>query len=862
MKKIIVKSIVLILILIVIVIVPKFSFATDTVLLGDATGDNKIDVDDILMILRHTAAINTGKNQEWVLKDKNFLAANVVQETDKTNAEKIDVLDMLRILRYIAAKENKEIESKHKDWLELGKMEITTPTPIPSTQPNTTPRTQPNTTPSTPQTPNETVNPSVTVPVQPNIKISVNKIALDKTSAILEKGSSLTLRYTLTPQTATNKNVIWSTTNAKVVTVKDGVVKAVGRGTAYIKITSKDGNKTAQCKVTVKEKVTSLTIIANKNKITQNKNISLNVKDTLQLQVTSNPSNAEITYKSSNAKVAKVSKTGKITIVGKGNAKITVTASLDAKKSISFNIKAIKQVTGVTLNKKNLTLKTNDTAKLTATLSPTDASDKTLTWKSSNSKVATVDSKGNVKGVNIGTATITVTSKSNTKKTSSCTISVVPSTDVFAVGINGGVRVGWKKVKNATSYVLKVRDYDGKIYKVDVPNNTNKHGYNVYKTEIGDMIYWNVKKLNDNFNTINNWMNKNEKIYKFKVIAYGGNDGKKEVWKSNWLKTMPFNVEKQAPDQDVYLYLPLSSYSSDPEKGAEGGMLGKEANKQQYTKRLYFDKILERDKNVRIRWVNNISNFKPLGYILRYKKYYSDNENANSKKEFKTIYLDANTKTYTIKNLTNEQEYLVQIMAYGMVNNDMVTMLAEEVVVPHTEATRKALLAKVNSNRGDPFTSADLTGYFTRAEAEAFANYGKNGKAFTSETKYFLWVNMYQVRLYIFTKTNTNEWRLLTDQACGICQKGGNICRPGGEYKLLGRMWAGEGSQFYTLRNLITYQDTAFGNVFHSVGVGTENVRMDQRERFCTAGCTTVDIPWLKWIYDYGMRSTLFNDFG
>ena len=60
----------------------------------------------------------------------------------------------------------------------------------------------------------------------------------------------------------------------------------------------------------------------------------------------------------------------------------------------------------------------------------------------------------------------------------------------------------------------------------------------------------------------------------------------------------------------------------------------------------------------------------------------------------------------------------------------------------------------------------------------------------------------------------------------------------------------------------VNYENASFGNIFHSVGVGSEHIKMINRERFCTAGCTSVDLPWIKWIYDYGISSYVFNDYG
>ena len=84
--------------------------------------------------------------------------------------------------------------------------------------------------------------------------LSVTGVSLDKTSAELEVGGTLTLTKTIEPANATNQNVTWMSDKKDVATVENGTVKAVAAGTAVITVTTEDGGKTATCTVTVKEK--------------------------------------------------------------------------------------------------------------------------------------------------------------------------------------------------------------------------------------------------------------------------------------------------------------------------------------------------------------------------------------------------------------------------------------------------------------------------------------------------------------------------------------------------------------------------------------------------------------------------------
>lgn len=84
--------------------------------------------------------------------------------------------------------------------------------------------------------------------------VSVTGVSLDKPSAELDVGGTITLTKTIEPANATNQNVTWSSSDVKVATVENGTVKAVAAGTANITVTTEDGGKTATCTVTVKEK--------------------------------------------------------------------------------------------------------------------------------------------------------------------------------------------------------------------------------------------------------------------------------------------------------------------------------------------------------------------------------------------------------------------------------------------------------------------------------------------------------------------------------------------------------------------------------------------------------------------------------
>ncbi len=143
---------------------------------------------------------------------------------------------------------------------------------------------------------------------------------------------------------------------------------------------------------------------------------TLTVGDTKTLKAVFSPPSASekaCNWSSSDRKVATVSTKGLVTAVAKGTCTITVKTvdgGFTATCKITVNPKEVK-VTGVTISAKDVTLIVGGTKKLSCTVSPSDATNKAVTWSSSNTGVATVSSDGTVTAKKKGTATITVTTK-------------------------------------------------------------------------------------------------------------------------------------------------------------------------------------------------------------------------------------------------------------------------------------------------------------------------------------------------------------------------------------------------------------------------------------------------------------------
>ena len=267
-------------------------------------------------------------------------------------------------------------------------------------------------------------------------QIPVTEVRLSESTVGIVEGSTYKLTATVLPENTTDsKNVSWSSNNEAVATVDaNGNVTAKRAGTAVITATSTNG-KTAGCTVTVSKKEIPITEVR-LNKSTE----TLKEGETTTLTATVLPENTtygkSVKWSSSNVAVATVDLMGKVTAKRAGTA--IITAISENGKTASCTITVNKKDTNITitevrLNKSTETLKEGDTTTLTATVLPENTTDsKSVSWRSSNSEVATVDANGTVTAKRAGTAVITATSTNG--KTAGCTVTVskkeIPITEI------------------------------------------------------------------------------------------------------------------------------------------------------------------------------------------------------------------------------------------------------------------------------------------------------------------------------------------------------------------------------------------------------------------------------------------------
>lgn len=290
--------------------------------------------------------------------------------------------------------------------------------------------------------------------------VPVSSITLNKTSITVYPAKSYTLKAMVAPTNATTPAVKWTSSDTTAATVSStGVVKGVKAGkTATITCAATDGSgKKATCKVTVGTYAKDITLSS-----AVDKDSSWYLNKTGKVTATFTPSNTtnkKVTWTSSEPECVTVDANGNVTIIAtskkvKGALGITSTKKVSSavitataadgsgvKGTYTVNIKDFKALNKLTVSEDlPEVMYIGQSVAFKVATDPADASERGVKFASSNTKVATVDANGNVKGVGEGTAVITATSTYDaTKKVSSSAVKVEP------VKINANITATTKK---------------------------------------------------------------------------------------------------------------------------------------------------------------------------------------------------------------------------------------------------------------------------------------------------------------------------------------------------------------------------------------------------------------------------------
>lgn len=269
----------------------------------------------------------------------------------------------------------------------------------------------------------------------PAEQTAVTGVSLSSSGTTMLTGDTLTLTAKVTPDTAEDKSVTWSSSDTSVITVSNGVLTAVGAGTATISVTTTDGGFTANRTFTVSDPVYPATGIS-----LSPQTLTLYVGgEDAKLTATVAPENAtdkSVVFDSTNKSVAIVSEDGTVHAVAPGTASITATTHNGISNSCEVVVKQYASELILSANPEDDILYMGETHDYDVTVNPDDTSDKSVTWSSDPTSVATVDQYGVVTPVSNGPVTITVTANDGSNKRASTTIEV--KTKTTSISINNG----------------------------------------------------------------------------------------------------------------------------------------------------------------------------------------------------------------------------------------------------------------------------------------------------------------------------------------------------------------------------------------------------------------------------------------
>ncbi|MCM1314339.1 MAG: D-alanyl-D-alanine carboxypeptidase family protein [Prevotella sp.] len=365
---------------------------------------------------------------------------------------------------------------------------------------------------------NPEIKAEIKVTVGTNNKI--NEIRLSKYEMNLEKGETDISYVTMLPDSVTNKDEIWTSSDEKVATVdKWGNVAAVADGTCIITVTSVDNPEIkAEIKVTVGNPSPENKI----NEIRLSKyEMNLKKGETDISYVTMLPdsvSNKDEIWTSSDENIATVDKWGNVIAINDGTCIVTV-ISVD-NPEIKAEIKVTvgnpvteNKITEIKLSKYEMNLEKGETDISYVTMLPEEVANKDEIWTSSDEKVATVDKWGNVTAVSAGMCTVMVTSVDNPSVKAEIKVTVTDKQSAFQQ-INGLTYINGILIANK-SYSLPA-NYDPGIDAITVKqfgelsNAAAKEGLNIYlssgyrsyayqNTIYNNYVSWHGKALADTF---------------------------------------------------------------------------------------------------------------------------------------------------------------------------------------------------------------------------------------------------------------------------------------------------------------------------------------------------------------------------
>ena len=311
--------------------------------------------------------------------------------------------------------------------------------------------------------------------------IDVTEIRLDKENITMPVGSTYRLTATILPENATDKTLVWKSDDESVAIVdKDGLVIAVKGGfETIISAATPKGDVKAICKVKVEKKVVPVSGIT-----IDKESLKMKVGETYHLTAKVSPEDAtdkSVVWKSEDESIATVDQEGLVTAVKGGSETMITATSGEFSASCAVTIEEdVIPVKGITLDKEIIEMAVGSSCRLNATITPSDATDKTIIWDSSDETIAIVSSSGVIAALKEGDVTITAYS-SDRKKSASCgvfiedvKIALAKTTGIIGVNDNLNVAPYLKSNVSIDQSDVTLSSSDLKVAAVDGLNIVGK----------------------------------------------------------------------------------------------------------------------------------------------------------------------------------------------------------------------------------------------------------------------------------------------------------------------------------------------------------------------------------------------------
>ena len=263
-----------------------------------------------------------------------------------------------------------------------------------------------------------TVKLSVYDPDHPSVA-SLLKAPTENQVLVIPAGTAVPLAATCTPEDASSKKITYTTSDAGVARISGTSLKAVQRGECDLTVQrAQNPEVTETFRVLVIQPVKKITIDAGDKKVAAGSRMELDA-----ICAPDNASITEVTWSSKNPNIATVDESGMVTGVKKGTASIVATAADGSKVTGTVMITVTQPVTSINITQADIPVVVGRTAQAKIQVLPAEANDKTVTWSTSDTSIATVRN-GQITGVKAGICTVTCTSNSNPEVSATATVTV------------------------------------------------------------------------------------------------------------------------------------------------------------------------------------------------------------------------------------------------------------------------------------------------------------------------------------------------------------------------------------------------------------------------------------------------------